>query len=94
MFFCNILQTDKDEDLSKFIMEQYTAKSQNDISLHMAKEKLGFTTIKRGIRVVACILLVISGRVTNMYVPIYSAKIGIQFLIYFIFSIFFYLNTN
>lgn len=38
------------------------------------------------LRVVTCILLVIAGRVANVYVPIYSAKIGIQFLIciYFI----------
>lgn len=30
-------------------------------------------------RVVACILLVIAGRVANVYVPLYSAKIGILF---------------
>lgn len=28
------------------------------------------------LRVVACILLVIAGRVANVYVPLYSAKIG------------------
>jgi len=29
------------------------------------------------LRVVACIILVIAGRVANVYVPLYSAKIGI-----------------
>jgi len=29
------------------------------------------------LRVVACIMLVIAGRVANVYVPLYSAKIGI-----------------
>jgi len=31
------------------------------------------------LRVIACILLVIAGRVANVYVPLYSAKIGIYF---------------
>lgn len=34
------------------------------------------------LRVVICILLVIAGRVANVYVPVYSAKIGIEYLTY------------
>lgn len=41
------------------------------------------------LRVVVCVLLIVAGRVANVYVPIYSAKIGTELLIYtyFIFLI-------
>lgn len=32
------------------------------------------------LRIVACILLVVASRVANVYIPIYSAKIGIELL--------------
>lgn len=45
------------------------------------------------LRVVACILLVVAGRVANVYVPLYSAKIGIK-LIILIFIYFGLYKTN
>lgn len=38
------------------------------------------------LRVIACILLVIAGRVANVYVPLYSAKIGIFYFVVCLFS--------